>query len=71
LKSKKKKPFKKPDSVIIGIVALLILIIARNIDFIDLSNSEFSYKTLIYVIIMLLSVVIAAFIIKDKDKDED
>lgn len=69
MKSKKKKSFKKPDPIIIGIVALLILIIARNIDFIDLSNSEFSYKTVIYIIIMLLSVGITTFIIKDKDKD--
>lgn len=68
MKFKKKNSFKKPTSIIAAIVLLLILITARNIDFIDLSNSEFSYKTVIYVIIMLLSVGIAAFIIKDKDE---
>jgi hypothetical protein len=59
----KKNSNKKMESTIGLIAAIIILLIARNIDFTNM-NFEFSLKTLIYILIGFAAIASIAYVLK-------
>jgi hypothetical protein len=66
---KKNKNYKKPPSSLRLIACIIILVVARNINILELGDLEFGFKKITYIIIILLSVAAIAYTAKQRDDD--